>query len=58
MPNVLDCGGCLVGDTKVWSIQCFNLGGEGKFKLLLHEGGAEGGDEGGEETDDNTVVCL
>lgn len=35
VPNVLDCGGCLVGDSKVWSTQCTNFGGEGKFKLML-----------------------
>lgn len=35
VPSVLDCGSCLVGNSKVWSTQCTNFGGEGKFKLLL-----------------------
>ncbi len=50
VPSVLDCGGCLVGDAKVWSTQCFNLGGEGKFKLML--------DEGDEEDGSNAMVCM
>ena len=47
VPRVLDCGGYLVGETKVWTTQCFNVGGEGKFRLMLDEG---------IEEDDNTMV--
>lgn len=34
VPSILDCGGCLAGDCKLWSIRCVNFGGEGSFKLM------------------------
>ena len=35
VPSVLDCGSCLDGDSKKWTTQCVNFGGEGRFKLML-----------------------
>lgn len=35
VPSVLDCGGCLVGASKLWSTPCTNFGGEGSFKMML-----------------------
>ena len=34
MPQELDCGHCLAGDTKTVLMKCDNFGGEGSFKLL------------------------
>lgn len=49
MPSLLDCGGCLFGESKVWSTLCMNLGGEGKFKLMLPSGRG---------TEDTTMVSV
>ena len=49
VPDVLNCGGCLAGDSKLWSTQITNYGGEGKFKLMLS------GENDGGNTD---TVCF
>ena len=33
MPQELDCGHCLAGDSKTVVVKCDNFGGEGSFKL-------------------------
>ena len=35
VPSILDCGSCLIGDVKEWSISCENSGGEGRFRFML-----------------------
>lgn len=40
MPQVLECGHCLAGDSKTVVMKCDNFGGEGNFKLFpLDEAG-------------------
>jgi len=49
VPSVLDCGGCLAGDSKSWSIKCVNFGGEGSFKIM---------ETGSMEDGSVTPVCV
>ena len=41
VPQELDCGHCLAGDTKTVLMKCDNFGGEGSFKLLPVDGTRE-----------------
>ena len=41
VPRILDCGGCLAGGTKLWTIKCTNFGGDGNFKILSSDGSVE-----------------
>lgn len=45
MPQELDCGHCLAGDSKTVVMKCDNFGGEGSFKLFPPDSTPGHGDE-------------